>query len=99
MADTDARNANLQNAAQIAETVLQPYANSGDVARQRNLQEIMKRAARFAYMLFSHPSFWRFDWQDQNGMVVFPALVQVTNEAGVVLPQAASHSQREVVRI
>lgn len=55
--------------------------------RRRNLEEILKRAAGFAFLLFSHPSFWEFDWQtthtyEPGSVVIFPALLQVTDESG-----------------
>ncbi|KAI4949440.1 hypothetical protein J4E91_005179 [Alternaria rosae] len=66
-----------------------PYAdsriNSGE--RKRNLEEVLKRAALFAFTLFSQPSAWEFEWQEEQGVTsgdlcIFPALVQVADEAG-----------------
>ena len=66
IADSDPRNESIRKAVQVAESVLQPYANPSDPERLRNLEEIIKRAVRFAYVLFAHPSFWRFDWQSSG---------------------------------
>jgi hypothetical protein len=100
MTEDDPRGDNVHKALQAADGFLQSYANPNTKERLYNLEEIMKRAARFAYMLFSHPSFWRFDWQDGNdGLVVFPGLLQLTNEAGLLLLEPVSFSQRKVVRV
>ncbi|OJD33475.1 uncharacterized protein BKCO1_3000068 [Diplodia corticola] len=55
--------------------------------RRQNLEEILKRATGFAFLLFSHPSSWEFEWQTGPGhepgsVVIFPALLQVTDENG-----------------
>jgi hypothetical protein len=58
-----------------------------DGARSRNLEEILKRAAQFAFTLFSQPTAWDFDWQNEHGVksgsfCIFPALVQTSDENG-----------------
>jgi hypothetical protein len=69
--------------------VLRPFADArmDDGARSRNLEEILKRAAQFAFTLFSQPTAWDFDWQNEEGvksgsLCIFPALVQVADENG-----------------
>lgn len=55
--------------------------------RKRNLEEILKRAAGFAFTLFAHPSSWTFDWKEEQGvksgsLCVFPALLQISDDTG-----------------
>jgi hypothetical protein len=88
MTGSDARNTNIRKATAVADTILRPYTKAGQdhQSRMQNLEEIMRRAARFAFVLFSQPSFFRFESQGK-GLVVFPALVQVTDENGSALRQ------------
>ncbi|KAF2125576.1 hypothetical protein P153DRAFT_300040 [Dothidotthia symphoricarpi CBS 119687] len=87
---TDSRNASIQAAVDVLDNILVPYANSraDNGQRKRNLEEILKRSALFAFTLFSQPSSWEFDWKEQKGSArsggfcIFPALVQASNEAG-----------------
>jgi hypothetical protein len=85
----DPRSQNIKAAINVLEGILQPYADSrvDNTQRRRNLEEILKRSALFAFTLFSQPSSWKFDWQDEEvfksgSLCVFPALVQVTDENG-----------------
>src|SRR5579871_5181400 len=83
--ETDPRNQSVHKAVQAADMILRPYVDerADNTARLHNLEEIMKRAMRFAFTLFSHPSSWRFDWQGSHGdVVIFPTLLQLTNEDG-----------------
>jgi hypothetical protein len=84
MSSDDPRLQTIRNTVQTANSFLAPYANGQDEeARLRNLEEIMKRAARFGFVLFSQPASFRFDWTDTGaGVVAFPTLVQVTDEYG-----------------
>jgi hypothetical protein len=86
---SDSRHASVQATLATLDKVLQPYAdtrmNNGE--RKRNLEEVLKRAALFAFTLFSQPSAWEFEWQEEQGVTsgelcIFPALVQVADEAG-----------------
>lgn len=97
----DSRLTSIQSALRQADMFLAPLASSADhEARLRNLEEIMKRAARFGWTLFSQPSEYEVDWTDDGrGVVVFPGLVQVSDENGRRLRQARSFGQKEVVPI
>jgi len=85
----DPRNHNILKAVEVLDAVLHPYADErmNNSQRQRNLEEILKRAASFAFMLFSQPSSWKLEWENPRGhepgsLVIFPALVQVVDETG-----------------
>ncbi|KAJ4293691.1 hypothetical protein N0V90_008975 [Kalmusia sp. IMI 367209] len=85
----DGRLHNVQVAAMTLDSVLRPFADSrmDDGARSRNLEEILKRSAQFAFTLFSQPTTWDFDWHSEEGvksgsLCIFPALVQVADENG-----------------
>lgn len=75
-----------------------------DGARSRNLEEILKRSAQFAFTLFSQPTSWKFDWQNgQNvnsgSLCIFPALVQVTDENGEPLHPPRPFSEAVIRRL
>ena len=54
----DPRNHNILQAVEVLDAVLRPYTDErvDNNQRRRNLEEILKRAAGFAFMLFSQPS-------------------------------------------
>ncbi|KAL1799284.1 hypothetical protein ACET3X_003321 [Alternaria dauci] len=86
---SDSRHASIQATLATLDNVLQPYADTrmNNEERKRNLEELLKRAALFAFTLFSQPSAWEFEWQEEQGVTsgelcIFPALVQVADEAG-----------------
>jgi hypothetical protein len=86
---SDSRNKNIEAAIVALDNVLQPYADSrvSKEERRRNLEEILKRCASFAFTLFSQPSTWDFDWKTEHSgntgeLCIFPALVQLTDEHG-----------------
>lgn len=86
---SDSRTRSIQATIRALENILRPYANSrmDNEQRKGNLEEIMKRSATFAFTLFSQPSTWVFDWREEQGvrsgeLCVFPALLQITDEAG-----------------
>lgn len=87
---SDPRLRSIENAINALDGILLPFADSrmANTQRMQNLREILKRAATFAYTLFSQPSTYEFDWQGQQqgglseGLCVFPAFVQVTDESG-----------------
>ncbi|KAF2851971.1 hypothetical protein T440DRAFT_48602 [Plenodomus tracheiphilus IPT5] len=86
---SDSRNSSIRATVGVLDNVLQPYANSRmeNDQRRHNLEEIVKRAAAFAFALFSQPSSWDFDWREKQSigsgeLCIFPALLQVTDETG-----------------
>ena len=100
--EADPRNESIRKAVQVADLILRPYVDErvDNAARLRNLEEIMRRAMRFAYMLFSHPSFWRFDWQEAHEeIVIFPTLLQLTNEDGASLKLPRPFGEKVVIRV
>ena len=99
--EADPRNESVRKAVQVADIILRPYVDDrGDnAARLRNLEEIMRRAMRFAYTLFSHPSSWRFDWQEtREDITVFPVLLQLTDEEGAFLKPPRIFGEGVVLR-
>jgi len=85
---SDSRHKIIQATLVTLESILEPYGdsrmNNGD--RKRNLEELLKRSALFAFTLFSQPVAWEFEWQEHNAtsgeLCIFPALVQVVDESG-----------------
>ena len=105
-AATDPRLHNIQIAMATLDNILRPYVDSrmDDTQRSRNLQEILKRAAQFAFTLFSQPSSWRFDWNGgeaakSGSLCIFPALVQVTDENGQPLDPPRSFNEAVVRKL
>lgn len=95
----------ITSAVRLADSILGPFSSckndAEDEARVRNLEEIMKRAARFGYVLVSQPTLWRFEWRTtsgpaQEGLTVWPDLVQMTDEEGRVLRAASGSSAGKV---
>lgn len=65
--------------------------------RRKNLDMILTRSANLAYLLFTQPGSFRFDFTGPHGtLVVFPALLQVVDDEGQVLGQPRALVEREV---
>lgn len=103
---SDLRLQNIHEAANVLDNVLRPYSDSRmeDVQRTRNLEEILKRAALFAFSLFSQPSTWDFDWENEQGvksgsLCIFPSLVQVADEKGEPVKPPRPFSEAVVRRL
>lgn len=86
---SDPRQASVQSALKDLDDILCPFTDPrlDNKQRKQNLREILKRAAIFAFTLFSQPSTFDFDWQKEEGarsgtFCMFPALVQVRDETG-----------------
>lgn len=104
--NTDSRNASIQATIAVLENILQPFADSrmDNGERKRNLEEILKRAALFAFTLFSQPSTWDFDWCEKQGvksgeLCIFPALVQLSDENGQVVKPPRPFSEAVIRRL
>jgi hypothetical protein len=103
---SDSRNGSVQTAANTLENILRPFADSrmDNGERRRNLEEILKRSALFAFTLFSQPSTWGFDWRETQGvksgeLCIFPALVQLTNETGQAINPPRPFSEAVIRRL
>jgi hypothetical protein len=103
---SDSRHASIQATLAVLDNVLQPYTDSrmNNGERKRNLEEVLKRAALFAFTLFSQPSVWEFEWQEEQGVTsgelcIFPALVQVADEAGHPVSPPRPFSEAVVRRL
>jgi hypothetical protein len=102
----DSRVHNIKLAAGVLENILRPFADSrmDDAQRTRNLEEILKRSAQFAFTLFSQPSRWDFDWENEHGVksgsiCIFPALVQISDENGEPIRPPRPFSEAMVRRL
>ena len=102
----DPRNHNILQAVEALDAVLRPYTDErvDNNQRRRNLEEILKRAAGFAFMLFSQPSSWKLEWENPHGhepgsIVIFPALVQIVDETGHSLSPPRAFSEVVVRQI
>jgi hypothetical protein len=91
-----------QNLADIItklDTILAPFV-TGDVngsQRRKNLEMILTRSANLAFLLFTQPGSFRFDFISQRGtLVVFPALVQTVDDRGHILSRPRILVDKEV---
>ena len=67
----DARTVNIERALKDLDPLLATYAISGDAERANNtrlddLRLVLRQGARLAFLLFSQPSFWKFDWRSDR---------------------------------
>ncbi|RMZ68081.1 cell wall integrity and stress response component [Pyrenophora seminiperda CCB06] len=102
---SDSRHEAIQTTLATLDSVLQPYADPrmNNEERKRNLEELLKRAALFAFTLFSQPSVWEFEWQDHSvasgELCIFPALVQVVDENGQPISPPRPFSEAVIRRL
>ncbi|KAK7705365.1 hypothetical protein SLS57_010127 [Botryosphaeria dothidea] len=101
--EDDSRSHNISSALEMLDTILVRLRARRDenAQRLRDLEEILGHAANFAFLVFSHPSSWVFDWQaspaqEPGSVVIFPALLQVTDENGQWLSHPHVFEEKEV---
>jgi len=100
--ENDPREASIADALASSEPVLHPFVNpSIDTnVRRRNLEGIMRRAAQYAFLMFSQPSSFVFDYTrtgHPDSLVVFPALLITVNDEGERLSPPRVLSEKEVI--
>ena len=84
----DPRQDNIRQLTTALDSVLRPFASAqNDRERLDNLTELVKRGARFGYLLCTQPTDWDFDWEAPDrrqsaDLVVFPALMQLADDQG-----------------
>ncbi|KAF2502511.1 hypothetical protein BU16DRAFT_521226 [Lophium mytilinum] len=95
----DSRTINIERAINDLDPLLRTYASTNPMdneARLTDLRDILRQGAKFAFLLFSQPCFWQFDWKEEVGKgkgtwavamgngnpVVWPNLMRVMNEEG-----------------
>ena len=92
LGENDLRIESVNRIMATADSVLRPFVDPrADMnARRRNLDATVKRAAQFAFLLFSQPASFRFDYTgtgQSDSLLVFPALIQtISDEAEVLSP-------------
>lgn len=90
----------FQDTVASLDSILAPFVK-GSVdggQRRKNLDMILTRAANFAFLLFSQPGTFRFDFTSrQGGLTVFPALVQTVGDHGQPLNPIKVLTEKEVV--
>ena len=90
----------FQDTVTSLDSVLTPFVK-GSVdggQRRRNLDMILTRAANFAFLLFSQPGSFRFDFVSrQGGLTVFPALIQTVGDQGQPLSPVKVLTEKEIV--
>jgi hypothetical protein len=84
----------IEEAIAGANAVLAPFV-LGSVdggQRRRNLEMILSRAANFAFLLFSQPGSFSFDFR---GEVVFPGVLQLIGDDAQILNPPRSLWEKE----
>lgn len=101
----DPRNPNIAEALRSLDAILAPFATEERDSRERTqkLEEILRRGARFGFLLFSQPSTWEFDWSTppnagRGALAVSPALLQVGDDNGRRLPRPRTLEEQELAR-
>ncbi|KAI2488369.1 hypothetical protein Ptr902_02502 [Pyrenophora tritici-repentis] len=102
---SDSRHEVIQATLVVLDNILQSYAdpriNNGE--RKRNLEELLKRSALFAFTLFSQPGAWEFEWQGHSvtsgELCIFPTLVQVVDENGQPVSPPRPFSEAVIRRL
>lgn len=99
MSSEDPRQFNIAQLTKDLDDVLRFYASSDDKERFANMTEIIKQGAYVGYVLFVQPTAWAFEWGEEasDELVVFPALVQHSDEHG--RPQARPLRSTNVQRV
>ncbi|KAF7196677.1 hypothetical protein HII31_02047 [Pseudocercospora fuligena] len=84
MSNEDPRQFNIAQLAKDLDDVLRFFASSDDKGRVENMTEIIRQGAYVGYVLFVQPTTWSFEWEEagHSELVVFPALVQLSDEHG-----------------
>ncbi|RYN16938.1 hypothetical protein AA0113_g11301 [Alternaria arborescens] len=69
------------------DSIVAPFVQSGlEAQRSKNLDMILTRSANLAFLLFSQPGSFKFEFlSEHGGLVVFPGLVQTIGDQGQVL--------------
>ena len=84
-ANADVRLPATSNALAALDALLRPFADPDrdQDERHRKLEDILKRIARFGYLLFEQPGSYRFEWEVAGQeWVIWPALLQVVDDSG-----------------
>ncbi|EME78604.1 uncharacterized protein MYCFIDRAFT_212430 [Pseudocercospora fijiensis CIRAD86] len=88
MSSDDPRQFNISQLARDVNDVLRSFASPDDIGRFANMTEILRQGAYVGYVTLVQPTTWAFEWEDEadgrhaNELVVFPALVQISDEHG-----------------
>ena len=101
---TDSRWRNTKKALQTLDVILYPYAHRryDNAERLNKLEEILKRGARFGFLIFSQPSLLHFDWDRHDdtstaSVIIFPALLQISDDNGQILVNPRVLGDQEIV--
>ena len=88
LSHSDRRRLNIGKALHALDKILYLYADHrrDNDDRLNKLEEILKRGARFGFLLFSQPSLWRFDWDINPGaLIIFPGLLETKDQNGQIM--------------
>jgi hypothetical protein len=102
--EMDPRRAVIAQTLALVEPILRPFVITSRIAdgRQRNLESVMKRAAQFAFLMFSQPGVFGFDFSvtpKSEAMVIFPAFVQTVNDEAELLSSPRVLTEQELVTV
>ena len=101
----DPRQINIRSLTQALYEVLEPFSHAQNSAdRLQDLHAVIEQGALLGYDLFVQPATWIFEWHVQQEdhkqrVVIFPALVQTTDNEGVLLAEPERHTHMHVVEL
>ncbi|KAG9239684.1 hypothetical protein BJ875DRAFT_447371 [Amylocarpus encephaloides] len=97
----DPRRVSIDQALAAVEPILTPFINPNiDEARRRNLESILSRTMKFAFLLFSQPGCFEFDFTQTgraDNLVVFPAMIQVLSDEAEPLSSPRVLREKEIM--
>ncbi|KAG9201803.1 hypothetical protein G6514_005419 [Epicoccum nigrum] len=92
----------IQDTIESLDTILAPFVkgNVDGEKRRSNLDMVLTRAADFAFLLFTQPGTFRFDFASRQGsLTVFPALIQTVGDLGQSLDPVKALTEKEVLAL
>lgn len=92
----------IQDTIASLDTILAPFVkgNVDGEKRRSNLDMVLTRAADFAFLLFTQPGTFRFNFASRQGsFTVFPALIQTVGDLGQSLDPVKALTEKEVLAL
>ena len=89
----------IQETIASLDSILGPFVKGSVDTEQRrnNLDMILARAADFAFLLFTQPGTFRFNFASRQGsLTIFPALIQTVGDRGQSLDPVKALTEKEV---
>ena len=102
---SDRRRLNIGNLVKHLDLILEKLAcDRHDNDRQEELRALVQSGAQLGYDLFKQPTTWILDWSGggtdlENGLVVFPALLQTADSNGKQFELSVRYTGAKVMEV